>query len=158
LSANSLGKKGRYALHFWGPQNFDNSSKTFTIDPIPFILLKGFPIHLSHTPDIKKYDPNVFPIKGTHEDLWWNCRANMTYVICTMNPIGGDHTHQVFARTSGDSILIHGHEQQNLTLYKFDEPSITNCIHTCGTWTKSLPENWHFRAYNKYISHCCEIE
>lgn len=112
LSANSLGKKHRYALHFWGLQNFDNSSKTFTIDLIPFILLKGFPIHLSHIPDIKKYNPNVFPIKGTCEDLWWNCRANMTYVMCKMYPTGGNHTHQVFARTSGDSILIHdGHEQ-----------------------------------------------
>lgn len=56
--------------NFLGPQNFDNSSKTFTIDPIPFILLKGFLIHLSRTPDIKKYDPNVFSIKGTCEDLW----------------------------------------------------------------------------------------
>jgi len=43
--------------------------------------------------------------------------------VYTMNPIGGDHTHQVFA-PSGDSALIH--VQQNLALYNFNEPSIPN--------------------------------
>lgn len=59
--------------------------------------LKGFPIHLSRGPDVKKYDPNVFPIKGTHHARRFmvelSCKYDI-YVMCTMNPIGDDHAHE----------------------------------------------------------------
>lgn len=59
----------------------------------------------------------------------------------------GDHTHQVFARTSETTVPTLIREQQNWTLYNFDEPSITNCTqNTYSTRTKSLTKNCHFRA------------